>query len=232
MCEPQKSVAGGLPQRRRQLRRSSPFRRGLLATGGLDFVSVVVLWPLWGSPRGCADFNFVGKGALLVLSLRGEDGQLDTAIPSHAHEDDNTPDACNLTGTDLATLDDELYQVNGDASDGFAEGTSVSVSTGSDGSRCLVPLLSPLLHGYLGWAQAWLVASPTRLGLLAAAGIGGKSFLLSGNALFNGKFSVRKSSYFLKKRVKVGGCCRKKSVFGENMYKYHRKIEILGNLLV
>jgi hypothetical protein len=36
-----------------------------------------------------------------------------------------------------------------------------------DRSQCFVPLLSPLLQGYLGWAQAWLLASPTRLGLLA-----------------------------------------------------------------
>jgi hypothetical protein len=66
-------------------------------------------WVGWPLPHGrgisdCADFDFVGLGALLVRSLRGDDGQLDTAIPSHAHEDDNTPDACNLTGTDMTRV--------------------------------------------------------------------------------------------------------------------------------
>jgi hypothetical protein len=62
--------------------------------------------------------------------------------------------------------------------------------------------------------------------------IGGKSFLLSGNGLFNGKLYVRKFVYFLKKRLKFGGYCRKKRVIAENMYKYNRKIEIFGNSLV
>jgi hypothetical protein len=36
----------------------------------------------------------------------------------------------------------------------------------------------------------------------------------------------------LKNRLKFGGYCRKKRVIAENMYKYNRKIEILGYLLV
>ena len=85
---------------------------------------------------------------------RGEDGQLDTTVPSHAHEDDNTPDTCNLTGTHMTRV-------------------------GSMSPCC----------GYLGWAQAWLLASPTRLGLLA-----GMVWCLLGGC---GTYQVRFTGYGL-----------------------------------
>ena len=57
--------------------------------------------------------------------------------------------------------------------------------------------------------------------------------------MFNGKFSVRKFVYFFKKRLKFVGYCRKKKVIAEkkrviaeHIYKYNRKIEILGFFLV
>jgi hypothetical protein len=57
----------------------------------------------------------------------------------------------------------------------------------------------------------------------------GKGFLLSGNALFNGKNSVRKSGFF-KEKAKI--VKKKESVIAEKMYKYNRKIGILRNLFV
>jgi hypothetical protein len=43
---------------------------------------------------------------------------------------------------------------------------------------------------------------------------------------------LSKNLFIFEEKAKFGGYCRTKRVIAENMYKYNRKIEILGNLLV